>query len=224
VPADPALRPVTLYPVALNVAGRACLVVGGGPVAAGKVAGLVRSGAAVTVVAPAVVEAVEALSTPQNAPGPGTVTVDRRPYRSGEAAGYRLVVTATGIPEVDAAVAADAEAAGVWVNSADDPDHCSFYLPSVHRDGPVTIAVSTGGASPALATWLRRRAGQQLGPELGTLAVLLEEARRRLQTAGRRTDSVDWRALLDGPLPQLVRDGQTDEARRLLAEATGLSG
>lgn len=215
MPGDPAL-----YPVALKVAGQPCLVVGGGRVAAGKVTGLVRCGAAVTVVAPEIGDAVSALAGSSAATGPGSVAMERRPYRDGEAAGYRLVVTATGSAEVDAAVMADAEAAGVWVNSVDDPDHSTFHLPSVHRDGPVVVAVSTGGASPALSIWLRRRAGEVLGTDLGTLAAVLEEARRRLQAAGRPTDSVDWQALLDGPLPQLVADGRLDDARRLLAEAT----
>lgn len=139
------------------------------PVAARKVAGLVESGARVTVVAPEVVAPIDGLAA----------TVHRRPYRAGEAAAYRLVVTATGVPEVDRAVAADADAARVWVNSADDVAHCTFLLPSVHRDGPVTVAVSTGGASPALATWLRRRMGAAAGEGLGTLAGLLNGARLR---------------------------------------------
>lgn len=196
--------------MALRVDGQPCLVVGGGAVAARKAAGLVGCGALVTVVAPDVGAAIEALG----------VTVVRRPYRSGEAGRYRLVFTATGLPEVDAAVAADAEAAGVWVNSADDAAHCTFLLPSVHRDGPVTIAVSTGGASPALATWLRRRIGEAAGPELGPLAGLLEEARRRLQADGRSTETVDWQSLLDGPLPDLVRAGDLPAARALLDRAT----
>ncbi|MGH8919120.1 MAG: precorrin-2 dehydrogenase/sirohydrochlorin ferrochelatase family protein, partial [Actinomycetes bacterium] len=130
------------YPVSLVVASRPCLVVGGGMVAARKVEGLVRSGAAVTVVAPQVAPSIEQLAATSG------VVIERRAYRAGEAAGYRLVITATGLPEVDAAVAADAGAGGVWVNSADDPEHCTFLLPAVHRDGPVTVAVSTGGASP----------------------------------------------------------------------------
>ena len=80
------------------------------------------------------------------------------------------------------------------------------------------MAVSTGGASPALAIWLRRRAADALGTGLGDLAGLLDEARRRLQAAGRPTSSVDWPAVLDGPLPQLVRDGRLDEARQLLTD------
>jgi siroheme synthase-like protein len=199
-----------LYPVALRVAGRPCLVVGGGPVAVGKCAGLVGCGARVTVVAPHIDPSLEGMG----------VMVERRPYRSGEAGRYRLVVTATGLPDVDGEVAADADAAGVWVNSADDPEHCTFLLPSVHRDPPVTIAVSTGGASPALAAWLRRRIGETLGP-VGELAGLLEAARHDLRARGLSTGSVDWLALLDGPLPELVRSGDFEAAHQLLRRAVG---
>ena len=206
-------RPV--YPVALRVEGRPCLVVGGGRVAARKAAGLLSCGADVTVVAPRTDPAIDEQG--RGVVGaPGSLTVHRRRYRPGEAAAYRLVVTATGIAEVDRAVAADADAAGVWVNSADDAEHCTFFLPSVHRDGQVSLAVSTGGASPALASWLRRRAAAELGPDLGVLAALLQSARRRVKAAGRSTESVDWQALLDGPLPGLVRDGRLDLAREML--------
>jgi siroheme synthase-like protein len=183
-------------------------------VAARKASGLLGCGAVVTVIAPALCAAMTQL-TP--------LAVLRRPYAPGDAAGYRLVVTATGIPSVDAAVYADAEAAGVWVNSADDMAHSSFILPSVHRDGPVSIAVSTGGASPALSLWLRARLAESGGPGLGELADLLGQARRRLHAAGRSTESVDWRTLLDGPLPALVRAGGLDQARALVEEATGVS-
>ncbi len=195
-----------LYPVSLDLRGRSCLVVGGGPVAARKVADLVRAGARVTVVAPRIDPGIG---------WPGT-RLERRPYRPGEAASYPLVLPATGVAEVDRAVAADAEAAGRFVNSADDAGNCSFLLPAVLRRGPVTVAVSTAGASPALARWLRSRMAEVCGEELGELAGLFEEARRRLQGAGRRTDSVDWAALLDGPLPGLLRQGRRREARALL--------
>lgn len=209
---------VALYPVSLRVEGRPCLVVGGGKVATRKVAGLVECGAAVHVVAPVIATAIETLAS-EPAAGPGTVRLHRRPYRAGEVTAYRLVVTATGIPEVDHLVAADADAAGVWVNSADDAEHCTFLLPAIHRDGPVSVAVSTAGASPTLAAWARQRVADTLGAELGTLAALLEEARRRLRDAGRPTDSIDWAALLDGPLPGLVAAGRTADARRLLEAA-----
>ena len=202
------------YPVALRVEGRRCLVVGGGPVAARKAADLVHCGADVTLVAPVTDPTLDELA--RDPTGPGTLVLRRRPYRRGEAARFRLVVTATGIAEIDRAVAADADAAGVWVNSADDAANCTFFLPSVHRDGPISVAVSTGGASPALATWLRRRIGDEVGPGLGVLAGLLRSARERVKATGRPTQSVDWQALLDGPLPGLVRDGRMDEAREVL--------
>jgi siroheme synthase-like protein len=106
-------------------------------------------------------------------------------------------------------VYADAEAAGVWVNSADDVAHCSFILPSVHRDGPVTVAVSTGGTQPGPGFVVARRLAEQSGPGLGELAELL--ARRASVTARRGPEhrEVDWAALLDGPLPALVRAGSS---------------
>lgn len=212
-----------LYPVGLVVRGRRCLVVGGGRVAARKVRSLLECGAAVTMVAPEAHEALGLLSAAgaiAAIDGP-PLDVQLRPYAPGEAAGYRLVITATGDPDVDGAVHADAEAAGVWVNSADDPEHCSFVLPAVWRDGPVTIAVSSEGESPALSTWLRSQVASSAGPGIGLLAELLGEARRTLQAAGRSTDEVDWQCLLRGPLLDLVREGRMGEARAVLSEAIG---
>ncbi len=215
------------YPVVLDVRGRPCLVVGAGAVAARKVAGLVGAGAEVTVVAPRVHPTIAALADDQGVAtrsGAGTVAIERRPYRAGDAARFRLVVTATGLPEVDDLVVADAEAAGVWLNCADDPGRSSFLLPSVHRDGPVSVAVSTGGASPALAGWLRRRLGNAAGRHVGELATLLADGRRRIQAQRRPTSAVDWQALLDGPLPDLVADGRIEEARAIVDRATAPEG
>src|ERR1700728_482212 len=212
------------YPVVLRVDGRPCLVVGGGPVAARKIADLFECGADVTVVAPQIHRSIDALGVVAGQSG-RAFRIERRPYRPGEAAtGYRLVVTATGIPEVDRRAAADAEAAGVWVNSADDADHCTFFLPSVHREGAVSVSVSTGGASPALAAWLRRQIGETLGPHLGALAELLEQGRDALRAVGRPTKAVDWTALLDGELPELVRAGRLDEARCSINAAVAEAG
>jgi siroheme synthase-like protein len=180
-------------------------------VAARKARGLLECGATVTVIAPEICAAMAELAP---------LTIERRRYVMGEAGAYRLVVTATGLDDVDGAVYDDAEAAGVWVNSADDVTHCSVILPSVHRDGAVTIAVSTGGRSPALAGWLRRRLARLGGAGLGDLAELLAQARARLHDEGRSTEHVDWAALLDGPLPELVRDGQLEQARAVIGAAT----
>jgi siroheme synthase-like protein len=212
-----------LYPVSLVVAGRRCLVVGGGRVAARKIEGLLDGGADVTVVAPRIVEVIERMAGAASGPGsgPGTLRLEVRPYRRGEVAGYRLVVTATGVPAVDHAVFSDAEEAGVWVNSADDVGNCTFLLPAIHRDGPVTVAVSTAGSSPALAAWLRTRVADAVGPDLAVLAALLDDARTRLRRSGRSTESIDWVPILDDRVVDLVQAGRSDEARVVLWEALG---
>jgi siroheme synthase-like protein len=208
---------VPLFPVILRLDGQPCLVVGGGQVAGRKTAGLLTCGGSVTLVAPEIDPMITELAGRTGRDLPGSLVVERRRYRSGEAATFRLVITATGVPAVDGAVATDAKTAGVWVNAADDASNCTAVLPSVHRDGSVVVAVSTGGASPALATWLRRRIADLLGPDLGVMADLLEVARQRMKAQGRPTTEVDWQAVLDGPLPDLVRAGRLDEARALLA-------
>jgi siroheme synthase-like protein len=189
------------------VRGRDCLVVGGGAVAARKARELARCGAAVSVVAPVVEPELSAL--------PG-VAVEARPYRSSDVSRRFLVVAATDDRAVNRRVAADAEASGVWVNAVDDPDACSFTAPAVLRRGPVAVAVSTGGRSPALAAWLRDRLAEVVGPELGPLAELLSEARAALQAEGRTTTGVDWRRALDSDMLDLVRAGETERAREHL--------
>ena len=109
----------------------------------------------------------------------------------------RLVVTATGDAAVDATVAADATAAGIWVNAADQPADCSFILPAIARNGPLAIAVSTGGASPALARRLRDRAGELLTDDVVALAADLAAQRAAVRAAGGSTEDVDWSAALD---------------------------
>lgn len=210
---DPGPAPAAaFYPVSLDVAGRACLVVGGGRIAARKARTLLECGALVTVIAPSLAPEMEELTGRLQA-------VERRAYAGGDAARFRLVVTATGLPAVDGAAYEDAEGAGVWVNSADDRAHSSFILPAVHRDGAVTVAVSTGGLSPAFASWLRDRLAAECGEHAGVLAALIGEARERLRRAGRPSDSVDWAALLDGPLIDSVRAGDWDNAQAIVTAA-----
>ena len=194
------------YPVNLLVAGRSCLVVGGGTVALEKVDGLLEAKAVVTVVAPEIV--------PELAARP--VTIEQRPYHEGEAANHRLVIVATDDPQVNARVAADAEAAGVWVNAADDVDNCTFTLPARVRRGDLLLTVSTGGRSPGLASWTRKRLEEEFGPEWGVLLQLLAEARDELRAQGRSTLGVDWHAALDSGMLELVREGQLAEAKERL--------
>jgi siroheme synthase-like protein len=194
------------YPVNLVLEGRSCLVVGGGGVARRKAEGLLACGAVVTVVAPEV--------DPQLAALP--VRVERRPYEEGEAGRYRLVIAATGDPAVNQRVYDDGEAAGVWVNAADDPERCSFTLPSVMRRGPLQVTVSTGGHSPAMAAWLRRRIEAELGAEYEVLLRLLSEIRATIQGAGGSTDEVNWTSALDSNMLDLIRAGDIGKARERL--------
>lgn len=191
------------YPVNLVVAGRRCLVIGGGRVAVHKVAALLEAGAEVTVVAPEIDERISSTA----------VRCERRPYRSGEVAGYRLAIAATGDPDVNQRIFDDGEAAGVWINAADDPERCSFILPARVRQGRLTVTVSTGGASPALAAWLRSRLADELGPEYDQLIGVLAEVRADIQAEGRSTESVDWRAALDSGILELIRAGRLDAAK-----------
>jgi precorrin-2 dehydrogenase/sirohydrochlorin ferrochelatase len=195
-----------LYPVNLVVAGRRCLLVGGGRVAFQKARELVACGAVLDVVAPEITDELAALE----------LTCHRRPYRAGEVAGYRLAFTATDDPAINRQVFEEGEAAGVWVNAADDPANCSFTLPSRVRQGPLLVTFGTGGHSPALATWLRRRFTEELGPEYTMLIEVLAEERARLQAAGRTTEGLNWQGALDSGMLDLIREGRLAEAKELL--------
>lgn len=199
--------PVHQYPVNLVLEGRRCLVVGGGAVALRKVEGLLACGADVTVVAPLVDERLRVL--------PG-VTIEERTYRRGEAAGYRLAIAATDSPDANAAVFHDGEDSGVWVNGADDPTHCSFTLPSLLRRGPLMVAVSTGGRSPALSRWLRQRLEAEIGPEFEILLELLSSERDLLKAEGRSTEGPGWQNALDSDMLGLIRTGDVTSAREQL--------
>jgi precorrin-2 dehydrogenase/sirohydrochlorin ferrochelatase len=195
------------YPVNLVLDGRRCLVVGGGTVALRKVEGLLACGGRVTVVAPRVDDALRAL--------PG-VTVEQRPWRPDDIAGMWLIIAATDDPAVNRAVYEAGQRAGVWVNGADDPANCSFTLPSVVRRGDLQVTVSTGGRSPALATWLRRRLEGEIGPEYAVLLDLLATERDGLKAAGVSTEGLDWRSALDSDMLDLIRTGDLAHARERL--------
>lgn len=177
------------YPVNLNLHGRACLVVGAGRIALRKVEQLLTVGAAVTVVAPEIHPDVAALE--------GSIAIERRAYERRDVIGFRLVITATGDRAVDQAVFDDAEERGIWVNSADDPDRCTFTLPATVRRGPLLLTASTGGASPALSSWLRRRIEQEFGEEWADVVRDLALERARIHDAGESTENIDWSPIID---------------------------
>ncbi len=195
------------YPVNLVLDGRQCLVVGGGKIALRKVEGLLSCGARVRVVAPRITPELKLLTE---------VMFDERPWRPDDLGGVWLVIAATDDPAVNRAVYQAGERAGIWVNGADDPANCSFTLPSVVRRGDLQIAVSTGGRSPALASWLRRRIEGEIGPEYAVLLEILATERDGLRASGVSTEGLDWRSALDSDMLDLIRTGDLAHARERL--------
>ncbi len=185
-------------------------MVGGGRIAARKVTALLEAGAAVHVVAPELAEELRGRRDE------GRITVALRGFEEGDLDGAWLATAATDDPEVNRAVFEAGEARRVWVNAADDPDHCSFTLMSVVRQGDLVVTIGTGGRSPALASYLKDRIASELGPEWAVLLELLSEAREDLRAGGRSSESVDWRRALDSGMLELIRDGRTADAKELL--------
>jgi len=206
------------YPIVLDLAGRRCLVVGGGVVAERRIAPLVEGGAEVTVVSPTLTAAIAALAAA------GRIRHRARDYRDGDVADFELVLVATDTPEVNAAVAVEARARGAWINAADDPRNCDFFLPALVRRGDLVVAVGTGGTSPALARAVREELEAYLTPEYATLAELAAEVRRELRGAGLAASADAWRRAL-GPETRrvLVQRGREDAKLHLLSclEAQG---
>jgi precorrin-2 dehydrogenase/sirohydrochlorin ferrochelatase len=201
------------YPVSLDLHGRRVLVVGGGEVAARKVAGLLRAGAVVTVVAP---DAVSEIAEDPD------VRWHERPYRRGEVASYRMAITATDDPAVNRQVARDGEAANVFVNSADDPTNCSFILPAVVTRGDLQLTVSTNGNSPAFARWARRQLEQLFTDAHAQTLELLAEVRAEVRAVHGTSELPGWEAAIDGDLVALVAGGELEQARARLRTALDL--
>jgi len=172
-----------MLPIILDLRGRKALVVGGGRIAYRKALSLAQEGAHVTVVSP---NFVDDFSTMPNS------TLIQRTFEPGDTHGFQLVITATGNHEVDQMIYDEANARGTWVNSADDPDRCSFYLAATHRDGNVIVAVSTEGKSPALASHLRNTIAEQLPNNLANIALELDRQRSEIKNLGVSTESINW--------------------------------
>ena len=159
------------YMAALNLAGRRSLVVGAGSVGLEKIEGLLACDANVVVIAPETVPEVKELAQS------GAIEWHRRVFESRDLDGCFLVVAATSDTEVNIAVFEGAEARSMLVNVVDVPPLCNFILPAIVRRGPIAIAISTAGASPALAKRMKREIAELFGEEYGRLALMLNEVR-----------------------------------------------
>lgn len=198
------------YPVCLiGIERRRTLVIGGGNVAARKVAGLLRAGARVTVISPALTSQLKALADARR------IAVIGRTYREGDLVGAYLVIAATDDPVVNQTVWQAAEQRGCLVNVVDDPAHSNFITPAVVHREDLTIAVSTGGTSPALARRLRERLESLIGPEYEELAALLAELRpelRRRYSEEKARQEAAFR-LVDSDVLDIIKERGLDEAR-----------
>ena len=164
-----------LFPIFLKLTGRRCLVVGAGNLAESKIESLRAAHAQVTVIAPVASPNILELAAA------GEVVYEQREYVDGDVAGgYFLVVTATNVPAVNRAVYLEAVAKNVICNAVDDPPYCDFYFPSVVRRGDLQIAISTAGASPALAQRLRKEINAQLPLDAGDWLTDLGNLRREV--------------------------------------------
>ncbi|MFY9782912.1 MAG: bifunctional precorrin-2 dehydrogenase/sirohydrochlorin ferrochelatase [Acidimicrobiales bacterium] len=171
-----------MLPLAFKFNDREVLVVGAGQVGIRKVAQLLEAGARVTVIAEEFL-----------APLPeGLARVEQRRYRRGDLRGFWLVVSATGDGAANDELVEEAEDERVWLNVVDDPERCSFYFMALHRQGEVTVAVTTEGAAPALAQEIRNLAAERLPRNLGEVASTLREERRAVHERGDSTENLDW--------------------------------
>jgi precorrin-2 dehydrogenase/sirohydrochlorin ferrochelatase len=175
----------SLFPMFLKLEGRRCVLVGAGTVAEGKMSSLLAAGADVLVVAPRATDQIRAASRE------GRIRWEQRPFATGDLVGAFLVVAATDSPEVHEVVYQEARRHGVLCNVVDEPPRCDFYYPAVVRRGPLQIAISTTGRSPALAQRLRQQLERQFGVEfedwvekLGAMRDLL--LARKMDPARRR--------------------------------------
>ena len=202
------------FPIYLNLKGKRVVVIGGGGVAERKVTSLMETAAAITIVSPDVTSKLLSIIDAQS------LDWQKRPYAHGDCRDAALVFSATDDPKVSQAVWDEATQAGVPVNTVDQPALCDFIMPAVVRRGELTVAISTGGTSPALAATLREELSRILGPEYEQLLELLARVRPEIQR--RFEDERDRKALhyriLDSELMKLLKEEDRDGAERRLKE------
>ena len=204
-----------LFPVFMDLGGRDCLVVGGGTVAARKLGLLLRAGASVEVVAPQLCEKLVALRDA------GKIRHSARAFEAADVEGKALVIAATSREAVNRSVSELAKARNIPVNVVDQPELCSFIVPSIIDRSPVQVAVSSGATSPVLARLLRARLESYVPAAYGHLAKLVESFRDRVK---KRFSSIEqrrqfWENMLQGEVAELLFAGRDETARAVLEKA-----
>ncbi|HOO72770.1 MAG TPA: bifunctional precorrin-2 dehydrogenase/sirohydrochlorin ferrochelatase [Spirochaetota bacterium] len=165
------------YPVMLNLSGKRTVVVGGGEVACRKVRDLLDAGALVTVISPEVHADIEKIARENGE----MISIEGRKYEPGDLRGASLVFSATDDSAVNREVFREAEQLNIFINAVDDPDNCSFIVPSSIRRGDLIVAVSTSGASPSLAAKIRKDIEKDIPSDIEPLLVSLRKIREILK-------------------------------------------
>lgn len=194
------------YPIAVDLTNRKCLIVGGGMVAFRKAQALLEAGGRVTVIAPEVDPAFDSLDG---------VDVISREYQSGDISGHTLVFAATNNRGLNILVAEEAMQNGIPVNVVDDPELCSFIVPSLIRRGDLLIAISTSGRSPILSKNIRRELEELYGKEYAEYVDLLGEMREIVKNkySSQAEREIVFNKLVNSGILELIRNGKIEEAR-----------
>ncbi len=198
------------YPVFIDVQNRLCIVIGGGNIGEEKVRKLLECGAKVLMISPEVNDGVRELADGER------VEWLKRQYQPGDLADAFIAIAATDDNSVNQLVAKEARGRNVLLNVVDVTHLCTFIAPSVARRGEVTIATSTGGASPALARKFREELSNSRLLEYADLAPLLAAARAELRRAGARVAPDHWQTCITEALLDMVQAGETERAKETL--------
>lgn len=205
------------YPVYLNLNSRRCVIIGGGHEAERKAHELVECGASVTVISPEVSDGLKALAAQ------GAVDWVQKAYEPGDLEGVFLAIAENDKPDVYKEVAWEAQRRGILLNVVDVTNLCTFIAPAVVKRGEVTVAISTGGLSPALARRLREEIQESPALLWADMAVMLGEVRQDLRGKGIKPNPTWWQHCMDEELLALYHSGQMQEAkerlRRMLEQA-----
>lgn len=203
----------TGYPAILLLEGRLAVVIGGGRVAERKVRTLLDAGAKVRVVAADPTREVRGRAER------GEIELIERRYEEGDLAGSAVVVAATDDEAANRGVFAEATARGIPVNVVDNTSLCTFIAPSIVRRGDLVVAISTGGAAPALAVRIRERLEREFGEEYARFLELMSELREEVSVPGDQDDRAKaWYRVIDSEVMDLVRAGEVDRARERATE------
>tara|TARA_B100001964_G_C14181766_1_gene576626 strand:+ start:263 stop:1012 length:750 start_codon:yes stop_codon:yes gene_type:complete len=203
----------TFYPVFLNLTGRRCVIIGGGKVAEGKIAKLLESAAKIIVISPDATQGIRDFAQD------GKIELDLRKYQPGDLQGAFLAIAATNDRVVNQEIFEEAEGQGILLNAVDDMPRCSFIAPSVVAKGPVTVAISTGGASPALARKLRENMEVSSVLDWAEATSVLFKARQIIKEKKVAIDPQRWQCCMTDEILKMAQDGQEEKALETLMDS-----